>query len=87
MVPNRVRVISYLKSLYELATKHHLNLLPFEEIVERHNVCLTCPKLEGKTCLVCGCNCNTKGSYFNKLAFPNERCPDNPPRWVEKKET
>jgi hypothetical protein len=77
-----IRVLSYLKSLYELTRSHHGKLLPWEKILERHSICQQCPHLDGKNCTLCSCSCtDKKGSYFNKLAFPNESCPDTPPRW------
>lgn len=80
-----VRALTYLKSLYQLMRNHYGKLLTFEEIVARHEVCVKCPKYTGKYCSLCGCDCqSTRRTYMNKLAFPNESCPDDPPRWKAK---
>lgn len=73
------------------------SFLPAEKIQERLNICLQCPKFKqfednknGEVrgiCQIthggCGCHLTNKNSmkFFNKLAFPKESCPDNPPKW------
>lgn len=85
MSTQAIRAITYLKSLYQLYSVHGGKLLPLEEIVERHQVCMSCEHLVNKVCKLCGCNCSKLDhSHFNKLAFPNESCPDTPPRWDKK---
>ena len=44
------------------------------EIDERLAICQACPKLQGDTCSVCGCNCNANG-VINKLALKGQACP------------
>ena len=45
-----------------------------DEIDERLAICQACPKLQGDTCSVCGCNCNANG-VINKLALKGQACP------------
>lgn len=57
-------------------------LLPQEKIQERLNVCAACESLgsDGK-CGICGCACDGRKEWLNKLAHPSSECPANPPKW------
>ena len=61
-----------------------------EEVDERFAICEQCPRLRtkrGRTfCGHMGCGCNvTKSSntYMNKLAWADQECPENPPKWLK----
>jgi hypothetical protein len=58
-----------------------LPMLTAEEIEGRLSICRPCSQFDGSACRLCGCNCNGKRTWRNKLALPLERCPDNTPRW------
>lgn len=77
------RFLRFSKAIAKLYIKARGNLLPFHYVEKRLEICRPCPWFTGKGCKQCGCNCNEKDSYFNKIAYPTERCPDDPPRWVE----
>lgn len=79
-----IRCLTFLESLWTLYSKAKGKLLTKEEIEERFMICTTCDKFTGKSCSICGCCAGSRETYFNKLAYPTERCPDNPPKWVEK---
>ena len=51
-------------------------LLPPAAIQSRLDICSTCPALgrDGK-CSVCGCACNGRQEWFNKLAHEASGCP------------
>lgn len=38
-------------------------------------ICRECPAFDGSHCTDCGCNCNDKGTFLNKLAWRSEHCP------------
>lgn len=50
-----------------------------EQILERHSVCVNCEMFDKNNaqCLMCGCNINTKKTFFNKLAWADQKCPLN----------
>lgn len=50
-----------------------------EEIEQRFMQCQTCPAFTGQHCNDCGCTCNEKKTFLNKLAWRSESCPRN--RW------
>ena len=52
-------------------------LVPNEVRDERWGQCMTCENLVNDRCRLCGC-------YFaKKITLAAERCPMNPPRWLE----
>lgn len=55
-----------------------------EEIDARLKICAACPLFDGRICTHkrCGCNVSREETFFNKLAWTTESCPDNPPRWT-----
>ena len=54
-----------------------------QEVEKRRAACNSCPyqetKLGIKACKLCGCNTNLKTEW------PDQECPDNPPRWTKVK--
>ena len=62
---------------------HGGKLLEPEQIEKRLKICVACPHFRETECAICGCKLNNKKKLMNKVAFPTERCPDKPPRWIE----
>jgi hypothetical protein len=77
------RLLSYFSALLHLWHKTKGKLCTVKQMEERFAICSTCEHFQKKRCQLCGCGCTDRKSFFNKLAFPTERCPDDPPRWLE----
>lgn len=45
----------------------------------RYKICYDCDKFDhlNSQCLVCGCNINQKKIFLNKLAWKDQKCPEN----------
>ena len=69
------------KNRYLKRTGKHL--LNQEEIKRRLELCWECEHFTGDRCELCGCCAGRTENHFNKLAFPTERCPKDPPAWEE----
>lgn len=51
-----------------------------QELIDlRYNICNSCELFDKKSsqCLVCGCNINRKKIFMNKLAWSDQKCPEN----------
>lgn len=46
------------------------------EIEARLAICQSCPQFSGNHCGKCGCSCSGRSTFFNKLAWRSEKCPD-----------
>lgn len=48
-----------------------------EEINHRYGICSICEMYDKKnsSCMMCGCNINTKKIFLNKLAWADQECP------------
>ncbi len=46
-----------------------------KQIQARLATCQPCPEFTGAHCRKCGCACNGRSTFFNKLAWRSERCP------------
>jgi len=56
-----------------------------EEIAEIYDEqCSPCEYFDNDSCGLCGCHVRREGTTLNKLAWGTEKCPDDPPKWVEK---
>lgn len=57
-------------------------LLPESAIQARLDICQACDQLgsDGK-CPHCGCACNGRVEWLNKLAHPTSHCPLPAPKW------
>lgn len=85
-----LQIWTYLAAVVDLYNASGGNLLPKEEVEQRFQICCTsgppegepCIHFTGRGCKLCGCCTNQRKSLFNKLAFPNEGCPDG--RWQPK---
>lgn len=79
--PNFARKLkSFTGALFRLARSGQ-GLLSEDEIEERLWTCRQCPHFRGNKCRLCGCRTKGKRSLADKLAYPTESCPDDPPRW------
>jgi hypothetical protein len=72
------RVITFFKSLFW----HIYAGFPKssqELIDERYSICKGCEYFDIKNhqCLVCGCNINTQKIFMNKLAWKDQKCPQD----------
>jgi hypothetical protein len=79
----RYRIQTFLESVWRLWSYKRGKLLPREELNKRLDICIKCDQFDGNRCNLCGCCTNEFRSFFNKLAYPTERCPADPPKWLE----
>lgn len=70
-------------ALFKLYSRTHGRKLSQERVQARLDICYTCEHFTGRRCNICGCCTDGRVSLFNKLAYPTERCPADPPRWLE----
>ncbi len=73
-----LRIKTFLKSLFF----HVYSGFPkatVEEIQERYKICTECEHFDSKEsqCNICGCNLSKKKVFLNKLAWADQKCPDN----------
>jgi hypothetical protein len=46
-----------------------------EEIIRRHDICLTCEHLQNDACNLCGCPVSRVAGYVSKLSWADQECP------------
>jgi hypothetical protein len=46
-----------------------------EEIIRRHDICLTCEHLQNDACTLCGCPVSRAAGYVSKLSWADQSCP------------
>jgi hypothetical protein len=46
-----------------------------EEIIRRHDICLTCEHLQNDACNLCGCPVARAAGYVSKLSWADQECP------------
>jgi hypothetical protein len=46
-----------------------------EEIIRRHDICLTCEHLQNDACTLCGCPVARAAGYVSKLSWADQECP------------
>lgn len=80
-MPTLIQLATFLESLYNLWSLTRGNLVSREVIEERFAICKTCEHFDTKGCDLCGCCIGKHQSLFNKIAYPTEQCPANPPKW------
>lgn len=78
-----IRYVSFLQALWRLYRRTGGKLLSREKIEERLSKCRQCDEFSGRGCNKCGCCTNELVTLFNKVAHPTQRCPKDPPEWVE----
>ena len=75
------QIASFLNSIYTLWTKHSGRFVTKEQLQARLDICSTCDHFTGRGCRICKCCVNKTKQLFNKLAYPNEECPDG--KWLK----
>ena len=79
---NKVKeAASFYMALQRFVFQSRLTFLTQEEIDARFDVCRECESFTGRKCKICGCGARRRGGLLNKLAYPLEHCPDDPPKW------
>jgi len=74
------KIIRFTASLIKFIASGR-GFLSQEQILTRLTICKICANFTGSRCSLCGCNCGNRKKFMNKLSYPTEQCPDNPPRW------
>jgi hypothetical protein len=69
-----MRAVTFLKAFMQQIGGNK-DLLGEDEVAERLQICNDCTHYRGDRCSLCGCCATAKSSYFNKLAYPKEKCP------------
>jgi len=46
-----------------------------DEIIRRHDICLTCEHLQNDACILCGCPVSRAAGYVSKLSWADQSCP------------
>ena len=80
-------IVRRLSNFTVAAIGHYLKGSPTcsqEQIDERLAICKQCPLFNGKICTheKCGCNVKDTRGYLNKLAWADQQCPLDPPKWT-----
>jgi hypothetical protein len=76
-----IHIVQFIKSI-TLWIINKCRTRSIEEINDIYdNICKKCEHFDDDICTVCWCNIRRNTKKFNKLAFKNLTCPDNPPRW------
>lgn len=78
-----VRFQHFMEAFLKLLWKNRGKTLELPQIEQRLAICKTCDKFSGARCTLCECCIDEVQSLFNKAAYPTERCPDDPPKWLE----
>ena len=71
-----LRLKTFLKSLF-FHVQAGLPKSTKEEILYRHNICVSCDQFNHikSQCNICGCNIEKKSKFLNKLAWADQECP------------
>lgn len=66
---------------------HGLPAAPKEIIQQRFQICAECPLFNGNACTHedCGCRVGDQEKFLNKLAWADQACPLDPPKWTAEK--
>lgn len=46
-----------------------------EEVIRRHDICLSCEHLQDNACTQCGCPVSRVRGYISKLSWADQECP------------
>lgn len=64
---------------FAAAAAHHvaagMPMASDEEIIRRHDICLTCEHLQNDACNLCGCPVSRVAGYVSKLSWADQECP------------
>lgn len=75
---NDIGFITKLKNFATSTMNHIGNGLPLcsdEQIINRHNICMSCEYFKDNTCTQCGCPLFRTKKFVSKLAWADEECP------------
>lgn len=70
--------VTKLKNFAKATANHISNGLPMcteDEIIHRHNICLSCEFFKDDTCSKCGCPLIRTKQFVSKLAWADQECP------------
>lgn len=70
--------LNSVKNFARAAVSHVAAGMPMasdEEIIRRHDICLTCEHLRDDSCNLCGCPINRVAGYVSKLSWADQECP------------
>jgi hypothetical protein len=70
--------LTKVKNFATAAAQHVAAGMPMasdEEIIRRHDICLTCEHLQNDACNLCGCPVARAAGYVSKLSWADQECP------------
>ena len=70
--------LTKIRNFAEAAVQHVAAGMPMasdEEIIRRHDICLTCEHLQNDACILCGCPVSRVAGYVSKLSWADQSCP------------
>lgn len=73
--------VSFLKKVknFAVAAASHvaagMPMASDEEIIRRHDICLSCEFLQNNACTKCGCPVARERGYVSKLSWADQECP------------
>lgn len=70
--------LTKVKNFATAAAQHVAAGMPMasdEEIIRRHDICLTCEHLVNDACTLCGCPVARVAGYVSKLSWADQECP------------
>ena len=70
--------LTKIKNFASAAVSHVAAGMPVcsdEEIIRRHDICLTCEHLKDNACQLCGCPVARAAGYVSKLSWADQECP------------
>jgi hypothetical protein len=70
--------LTKVKNFASAAVSHVAAGMPMasdEEIIRRHDICLTCEHLKDNACNLCGCPVSRVAGYVSKLSWADSECP------------
>jgi hypothetical protein len=75
---NDVGFLEKIQNFISATTQHIQNGMPMctdEQIIKRHNICMTCEHYDNNTCKQCGCPLFRTKRFVSKLAWADQECP------------
>ncbi len=70
--------LTKVKNFASAAAQHVAAGMPMasdDEIIRRHDICLTCEHLQNNACQLCGCPVSRVAGYVSKLSWADQECP------------
>lgn len=75
---NELNFVEKVKNFGKAVVNHAVKGFPTcsqEQIIKRHNICMSCEFMKENTCIKCGCPLTRNKVYISKLAWADEECP------------